>query len=140
LTQDVLAPYRRPGSRPAGFSQPPREAQPEPGYRAFGVASGSVRPLRLEIRPKDGLAVARLYSGLSEIAYDRTDYTGILLVFATRLVKLRGRNLRPVIEALLAGTCEYLAELRAGDQPQDGAPVIERIEGVSPLAARPDQG
>jgi hypothetical protein len=138
VTHDVLAPFRRPGSTPATSPAAQRDRELA-GYRAYGVASGPARPLRLDIRPKDGLAVARLYSALTEIAYDRTGYSGILLVFTGKLVKLRGRNLRPVVEALLAGTCEYVAELGDGEQAKDGEPVIDRIEGVA-TPARPSAG
>jgi hypothetical protein len=134
----MLAQFRRPGARPAVSPAAEREPKQElGGYRAFSVASGAARPLRLDIRPKDGLAVARLYSGLTEIAYDRAGYGGILLVFGAKLVKLRGRNLRPVVDALLAGTCEYVAELGDGEEARDGEPVIDRIEGVTSQAKPP---
>ncbi len=138
MTHDVLAPFRRPGSMAAGAAAAQRDHEPA-GYRAYGAASGPARPLRLDIRPRDGLAMARLYSALTEIAYDRTGYAGILLVFTGKLVKLRGRNLRPVVEALLAGTCEYVAELGDGEQVRDGEPVIDRIEGLTPQVKRPPE-
>jgi hypothetical protein len=134
-----VARFRPPGSAPAITPELPEAA---PGrYSAFAVAQGAAKPQRLDIRPRDGLAVARLYSGLAEIAYDRAEYTGILLVFASKLVKVRGRNLRPVVEALLTGTCEYIAERGEGDElPDDGRPVIEHIELVGPGNARPQGG
>ena len=61
---DLLAPYRARGAKPAA---PPPLAVVR--YRACGTASGNARPTRLEIRQKTGMAVARLYSGISEIAY-----------------------------------------------------------------------
>jgi hypothetical protein len=81
------------------------------------------------------MAVARLYSGITEIAYERAgDCTGILLVMPGKMVKVRGKRLRPVVDALLAGTCEYLAELRDGEQPDDSAPLITSIELLTPAA------
>jgi hypothetical protein len=106
-------------------------------YRAFGVASGQAKPLRLDIRAAHGLAVARTYSALAEIAYDRTAYTGILLLFAGKLVSLKGRNLRPVVEALLTGTCEYLQQIGEGEEGEPGAPVIEDIITAGPKPATP---
>ncbi len=125
---DPLAEFRRPGSIPAAL--PDVE---DTGYRAFSVASGSARPLRIDIRPARSLAFSRFYAGLSEIQYDHLDYSGVILVFATKRVRLKGRNLRPVIEALNAGTCEYVAELDDGDTaPDDDAPVIEQISIGAP--------
>jgi hypothetical protein len=127
MTEDLLASFRRLGAAPRAAPPP----QPPTGYSAFSATSASAKPHRLELRPRDGLAVARLYSGLQEIAYDRSDYTGILLIFAGgMMVRIQGRNLRPVTEALLAGTCEYLSELD-GEIPPGEAPVIERMELLS---------
>ena len=80
------------------------------------------------------MAVARLYSSITEIAYDRGEYTGILLVLTGKLIKVRGRGLKPVVDALLAGSCEYIAELRDDERPEDDSPVIERIEMLTPQA------
>jgi hypothetical protein len=132
MPEDLLAPYRR-GGTPAPAPTSPRAGK---GYSAFSaVRAGGAKPQRLELRPKDGLAVARLYSALSEIAYDRADYTGILLIFpAGRAIRIHGKQLRPVADALLAGTCEYLAELKDGEVAPEGAPVIERMELLQPKA------
>jgi hypothetical protein len=128
MTVDVLAPYRRNGASPS-LAPPPLVTPPAPpGYRAFAVATSGAKVIWLELRTGDGVTIARLASGLMEIAYDRPDYTCMLLVFAGKTVKLRGRNLRPVVDALLAGTCEYVAELANGEQPEEGAPVIDRME------------
>ncbi len=129
MTPDLLAPYRRSGlpsaaplaraaSAPARFT----------GYRAFAVAEGGTKLQWLELRTGDGVTIARLYSGLAEIAYDHVDYTGLVLLFSGRLARLTGHHLRPVVEALLAGTCQYLVELLPGERFEEGAPVIERIE------------
>jgi hypothetical protein len=126
-TPDPLAPFRARGAKPAA---PPQ--RPAPRYQAVGTASGTSKPTRLDIRPKTGMAFARLYSSISEIAYDRGDYTGILLVLPGKLVKIRGRNLQPVVEALLAGTAEFIAELKDGDSTAEGVPVITRIEMLTP--------
>jgi hypothetical protein len=125
---DPLAPFRRPGApraaRPAGGQERPHGP---PGYRAFGLARGPARPLRLEFRAATGLAVARAYTLLTEIAYDRDHYGLIILLFGQRKVTLHGRHLRPVVDALLAGTCEFITEIRDGEEAQEGAPAITRI-------------
>jgi len=59
--------------------------------------------VRLDIRPARGLAIARPYTALTEIAYDRQGYTGILLFFVGgKLVTVTGHNLKPVVDSLLA--------------------------------------
>lgn len=132
---DLLAPFRRDGALPK--AQPQERPQPQAGgYRAFGVASGQAKPVRLDIRAAKGLAVARGYSSLAEIAYDRASYTGIMLLFPQKLVTIKGRNLKPVVESLLAGTCEFLQQAGEGEQAEGGAPVIEEIitAGATPAA------
>jgi hypothetical protein len=129
---DLLARFRLPGAKPAA---PPPQAATR--YRAFYAASSSAKPLRLEIRLKSGMSAARLYSGISEIAYDRGDYTGILLTTPGKLIKVRGRHLKPVVESLIAGTAEFIAELKDGDRTPDGVPVITSIEMLTPQAATP---
>ena len=126
---DPLAAFRRPGAAPATL-QPPEVAVA--AYRAFATAGGATKPLRLDIRPHEGMAVARPYTAIAEIVYDRPAYTGILIVFSGKLFKLRGRNLQPVVDALIAGTCEFVAQLGEGEEAQDGEPVIESIEAVTP--------
>ena len=127
---DPLAPFRTQGARPA--STAPR---PPSRYQAYAAASGAVKPARLDIRPKSGMAVARLYSGITEIAYEQgSDCTGILLVLPGKMIKVRGCRLRPIIDSLLAGTCEFLAELRDDERPDDNAPVIEHIQLMTPQA------
>jgi hypothetical protein len=78
--------------------------------------------------------VARAYALLTEIAYDRDHYSIIVLLFGGRKVTLQGRNLRPAVEALLAGTCEFLAEIRGGEEAPEGAPAITRIVTASNAA------
>ncbi len=108
---------------------------PAPSYRAFGTAAGSTKPVRLDVRVKGGMSVARLYSSIQEIAYDRDSYSGILLVVAGKVIKIRGRGLQPVVEALLTGTCEFIAERKEGESFDEHAPVIDRIETLAPEKA-----
>jgi hypothetical protein len=125
MSADVLLEFRRPGAVV-------RERHDDaPGYEAFGVANGAAKPLRLDIRLKAGFAVARAYTSFTEIQYDRASYMAIILVGGKQL-KLNGRNLRSVVEALLTGTCEFVAELAEGQTVPEGAPVIESIQNMSP--------
>jgi hypothetical protein len=138
---DILAPFRKVGAVPAARAE--EAAEPEAaatGYRAFGIASGTAKPSRLDIRVARGLAVARHYSTLSEIAYDREGYTGILLFWPGKLVTIKGHHLKPVIEALLAGTAEFLAELTDGETWQRGGPVITQITTAGSKPATKAEG
>jgi hypothetical protein len=130
LHSDPLAPFRAPGARPLAPLPAPERSRS--AYRAFSATTGAARPQRLEIRPKTGMSIARPYSAITEIAYERGVYTGILLVLQGKLIKIRGRSLKPVIEALVAGTCETLVEIKDGDRVEDGTPVIDRIEMLTP--------
>jgi hypothetical protein len=119
----------------------PQEASPEPehtGYCACGIARGPDKPKRIELRCAKGLAVARPYSAISEIAYDRAKYSGFLLLFPGKLVTIRGRNLKPVIEALLASTCEFLQQIGEAEKAERGKPVITQLI-ITNSPARPAQ-
>jgi hypothetical protein len=135
---DLLADYRRGGTVPELDATPQKASERQTGgYRAFGVASGQARPLRLDIRATEGLSVARAYSSLLEIAYDRHDYSGILLLFPQKIVTIKGRNLRPVVDALLAQTCEYLQQIGQGERAATDAPVIDDIQTAGAPAGKP---
>ncbi len=151
---DPLAPFRVPGSIPAaqpdGYDRGPQEgpteraapepqegpSEPEPepwaGYRAYAVASNGNRPQRLEIRGADGVCFARAYHTLNEVTYDRTTCGEVLLLFLAKIVTFKGRNLQPVIEALIAGSCEFIAQIGEGEQAEEGAPVIDELTVITP--------
>jgi hypothetical protein len=149
--RDVLAQFYPQGFRPLRRSEPDdapgkdtQTAQEtnaaHAGYRAFAVAPGNVKPLRLDIRPARGLSIARPYNAISEIAYDREGFTGILLFWPNKLVTINGHNLRPVVEALLAGTCEWLAEFDDSGKWTPGAPIINKITTAGPKPAAKAEG
>jgi hypothetical protein len=79
-------------------SRTPREAEPEPdvgledNLGAFGWLRGvRDRAVMLELRRKDGSAVALGYSWLERVDFDPS--AGITLKFAGQTVKIAGRNL-----------------------------------------------
>jgi len=141
---DPLAPFVPVGHRRAApvFQRKPEEAATAAlevpiGYRAYAVASGPTRPLRLEMRPSEGgIAILRPYSSILEIAYDRAGYTGIWLTFPQVKFAILGSGLKPVIEALAAGTCEWIAEAADGESAPPGQPVITQIADQPNLPAR----
>jgi hypothetical protein len=90
---------------------------------------------RVDIRPRGDLAHAFLYSVIAEICYDRRKGTGILLMLpAGKIVKVKGRRLQPVAEALIAGTCSFIEALEPEqvDPDHPDAPVVESIEILGP--------
>jgi hypothetical protein len=125
--------------RPAGAAAPVLSPREPVRYRAYAVARE--RPARIDIRPGDGdLCYAPSYASLLNIAYDR-ECTGVILTFSTMLVKIDGCRLRPVVDALIAGTCQFIEEFdgeRYGAREND-APLIERITIHTPGRAGADK-
>jgi len=119
-SNDPLAQFRRVGAAP------PAESHGPAPYKAYSAARD--RPVRLDIRTVE-LAYAPLYGSLTNITYDPADYTGIFLTFNFNLlVKIDGRNLRPVVECLKLNTCEFLEEFsKRYAAPDADAPIIEHI-------------
>lgn len=133
---DILARYRRPGTVPAAMPETddaPPEANASSSYQAFGISGSAGKPARLDMRGKGDMGVVRPYNAITEINYDQEHYTGILIFFTANIVTITGKNLKPVVDALINGTCEFLAELRDGQEAEPGAPVIEQM--LMPQAA-----
>jgi hypothetical protein len=129
MSDDPLAQFR--GQSAALTAAKPSPApQGREAYKAFGAKDNSKRT-RLDIRCKDGMAHAVGYNFIVEICYDRRDYTGIVLVLTTMLIKIKGKQLRPIVDALKLGTCEFIQEFDAGEFPApegEAAPLVQSIE------------
>jgi hypothetical protein len=137
MSDDPLAQFRRNQSAPKAADTPAVSEGRGP-YRAF-AGKDNQRRARLDIRRKDGMAHAVGYNFIIEITYDRRGYTAILLVLSTMLVKVKGKRLRPIVDALKLGTCEYIQEFDAEefDPPEDaGGPVVDSIEVISAAEQR----
>jgi hypothetical protein len=122
---DPLAEFRRAGNTPKAAQGPEQGLIP---YKAFAVAPRGSTP-RLDIRWRE-LGHALSYSTLLDIVYDPSDYTGFFLAFSINLeVKVDGRGLHPVVDALKANSCEFLEEYDAKRfaPPEADSAVIERI-------------
>ena len=106
-------------------------------YSAF-VAKDRVE--RLKIKRANSPTHAPGYAYLLDIIYDGNFGTDFVLVYTILGVKVTGRNLQPVIMALLAGTADYIQEFDRAKWPKPldaKAPVIESIEVVVQDTAQP---
>ena len=124
---DPLETFRR---KPASPAAKPTTSPVPAGREAYQAFATKDKLSRLDIRTRDGLAHAPGYNYILDISYDRRDYTAIVLILSFMVVRIKGRNLRPVVEALKLHTAEFLAEFDSGEheQPTDqDAPLIESI-------------
>ena len=106
-------------------------------YIAFAAKD---RVERLKIKRANSPTHAPGYAYLLDIIYDGNHGTDFVLVYTILGVKVTGKNLQPVIMALLAGTADYIQEFDRAKwpKPTDGqTPVIESIEIVVQDNAQP---
>jgi hypothetical protein len=138
MSDDPLAAFRKQGAPPQPVAAR-SQIEARDAYRAFAGKDNQRSRSRLDIRCANGIAHAVSYNFIVEIAYDRRDYTGILIVLTTMVVKVKGRALRPIVDALKLGVCEFIEEF-AADQfgpPEDPAgPFVDSIEVVSSAEQR----
>jgi hypothetical protein len=124
---DPLAKYRsKAASPPVSFEMP---EGPEV-YAAFATKD---RVERVKIKCANQPTRAPGYNNLMEIIYDGSIGTNFVLSFSWLMVLVRGKNLQPVIMALLASTADYIQEFDPDvwDKPTDAKqPIIESIEIV----------
>ena len=127
---DPLARFRK---RTADF--PPSD--PGDGHVAFAAKD---RVERLKVKRANKPTHAPGYGYLLDIIYDGNSGTNFVLVYTILGVKVSGRNLQPVIMALLAGTADFIQEYDRNQWPKPPdaqAPLIESIEVVVQDAAQP---
>lgn len=127
---DPLANFRR---RNSDF--PPSD--PGDGYVAFAAKD---RVERLKIKRANKPTHAPGYGYLLDIIYDGNHGTNFVLVYTILGVKVTGKNLQPVIMALLAGTADFIQEYDRNlwpKLPDAQAPIIEAIEVVVQDNAQP---
>lgn len=145
MADDPISSFRQ---RFAPRAQPDTPASPElvvnrpgekPGYEAFGARD---KLHRLDIRCRQGgLAHNVAYSYLLNISYNRQTYGEFFLTVSGLTVMVKGRGLRPVIEALRMQTCEFIQEFDPDEfaGPTDlNAPCIESIV-VEVIRGKPDR-
>ena len=128
------------------FSQFRKTTASTPSESAFSGADeycaflAKDRVERLKIKRANSPTHAPGYAYLLDIIYDGNFGTDFVLVYTILGVKVTGRNLQPVIMALLAGTADYIQEFDRAKWPKPldaKAPVIESIEVVVQDTAQP---
>ena len=124
---DPLAKYRtKAASASVSYAAPDGPDE----YAAFATKD---RVERLKIKCANQPTRAPGYDNLLEIVYDGRIGTNFVLSFSWLMVLVRGKNLQPVIMALLAGTADYIQEFDPDiwEKPSDAKkPFIESIEVV----------
>lgn len=120
-----VAPKERPLATPPP-AQENRHGDSEP-YEAFGTKD---KTHRLDVRCENGLAHSLAYAYLVNITYDRRDYTRIFLTGSGLVVNIKGKRLRPIVDALKLHTCEFIQAFDADAFPQPtdaAAPLVQNI-------------
>ena len=127
-------PGASPSPAPAGS---PAAARPQDGreaYEAFDAKDKAyTHGLDIRCTSRDGsLSYAIMYNYIHTLAYDRRTWTRIFITVSGLGVEIRGRNLRPVVDAIRTRTCQFIQEYSEAEhilpQPADDtAPFIESI-------------
>lgn len=131
---DLIGFFRKRAQTPARATPAPspelvvnRPAQKE-AYVAFEAKD---KVVRLDIRcAESGMAHAVAYSYLLNLAYDRKTYREFFITVSGMTVLVKGRGLKPIIDALKLHKCEFIQEFDAAEfaSPVDAtAPFIEAI-------------
>lgn len=110
------------------------EAPEEPDVpldpRQYQAARLGRRPPRLRIKTHAGPGHSLPYASLCDVVSDDRFGASFALIFYHQVVQVRGRNLRPVVEAINSQMAAVLTayDPQAFDAPQEGEAVIERVE------------
>jgi hypothetical protein len=126
MNADPLKVFRRQGIERHTEPTAPAQSRRAP-YQAFTTKE---KLGRVEIRMKDGFSHAPGHSFILDVYYEHAEQTGILLVTSFATIKILGRNLLPVAQALQRHQCQTLVEFNPTeyDAPADAsAPYIESI-------------
>jgi hypothetical protein len=102
----------------------------EGSTRSYAAFSPSSKPVeRLEIRQVLAPAHAPSYRYLMDVSFDQ-EGTRVILFYSFMMVTIQGQNLKPVIQAILEGTCASIQDFHANeyDAPAQGVPFIKSID------------
>ena len=126
---DRVEQFRRPSLiRSAAANDDETEEMLEPDaaeYQAFRVGGRELR--RISLLPVKGVWAHAAYRHHMDVFEDGGHGTGLVLDFPFMAAIITGRNLRPLIGAILRERCAFVQEFdpaRWGAQPTDGRPVV----------------
>ena len=121
-----------------------RQQQPPPAQQFAPQAAASLKPYeaykvkdkgaeRLEIRRVLGESHAPSYRYLMDVSFNGDYGTELVLIYSFLMVKIKGRQMQPLIRAILEGTCAFIQDFHPKEflQPQPGAAIIESIEIIA---------
>ena len=97
-------------------------------YEAFGTKD---KLHRFDVRCSNGLAHVLAYSYLLNITYDRRNYSAIFLTVSGLTVTIKGRALRPLVDALRLHTCDFIQAFDPAEftEPTDiSQPFVQSVE------------
>jgi hypothetical protein len=121
-----VAPKREPKpATPALVVNHTGEREP---YEAFGTKD---KAFRFDVRCASGVAHSLAYTYLLNIAYDRRHYSAVFLTVSGLTVTIKGKALRPIVDALKLHTCEYIQAYDAGEFTEaldPASPYVQSIE------------
>lgn len=125
-----------PTSSPALVVNRPGERVP---YEAFGTKD---KVIRLDVRCADGVAHAVPYHYLVNVSYNRKSYAEVFLTVSGLTIMIKGKGLRPIVDALKQHSCEFIQEFdgEAFLTPGDiNAPLVESIHVEVMRGAAPEK-
>lgn len=123
MARDLLEQLRGKGTGEKILAGPARVQ-----YEAFKVSDR--RQIRLKVRPALRAWERMSYGYLQHITEDGIYGTQLGIVYTFSVVVIKGRNLKPIIDAIDAETCEFVQAFdpHRWDMPSDPkAPFIESI-------------
>ena len=132
-----------PNSPPAETYDRNRQQQPPPAQQFAPQAATNLKPYeaykvkdrgaeRLEIRRVLGESHAPSYRYLMDVSFNGDYGTELILIYSFLMVKIRGRQMQPLIRAILEGTCAFIQDFHPQEfsPPPPGSAIIESIEIV----------
>ncbi len=111
---------------------------PDPQDKLYKAHGPKVRPFHLKIRRPGKGKESPSYRDLLHVRSDDTE-THFEVIFRHLIVRIRGKNLGEVINAIENHVCDFILQYHDSlwPPPEPGKPVIEKIEILLP---EPDKG
>jgi hypothetical protein len=97
---------------PASPAAPPPPEQGRQAYEAFDAKDRAyAHGFDIRCTSRQGaLSYIVMYNYIHTLAYDRRSWTRIFITVSGLAIEIRGRNLRPIVDALRTRTCDFIQE------------------------------